>query len=92
MKSERLFGFGEPFNLDQILDIFRANFADREFPENAGLGKDIMKIEGHERAESLLRENYEIIKGFTDLETSIMKNVEIFKKDPNAKPMARSWS
>ena len=53
--SERVFGFAEPWNYNQMMDIWRKQYPGRKFADNIeGMGVDRMKVP-NERAEELLR-------------------------------------
>ena len=55
VKSERLLGFAEPWNFNQMLAVFRKLYPQRTFPEDIeGLGVDRMSVP-NERAEEVLR-------------------------------------
>jgi hypothetical protein len=76
VKHERIFGYAEPFNFNQMLAIFRKNFPDKQFHEDfPGIGKDISTITARERAIALLKEFGR--DGFRGLEESLLMNVEV---------------
>jgi hypothetical protein len=53
--SERLFGFAQRWNFNQLLAIYRKEYPDREFPDDVeGLVDDGVKVPS-ERAEEVLR-------------------------------------
>jgi hypothetical protein len=73
--NERIFGYAEPFDFNQMLAIFRKNFPDRKFHEDfPGIGKDISTIAPRERAIALLKEFGR--DGFRSFEESLLMNVE----------------
>jgi nucleoside-diphosphate-sugar epimerase len=75
--AERLFGFAETFNFNQILEIFRNLYPERKFPENTeGLGTDRM-IVPNQRAEEVLK--WLKSTGWDSLETGL-------------KEMSESWT
>jgi hypothetical protein len=54
VKSERLFGFAEPWNFNQVLTVFRKLYPERKFPGDIeGLGTDRMSVPNG-RAEEVL--------------------------------------
>ncbi|KAF0315778.1 Aldehyde reductase II [Colletotrichum asianum] len=74
VKGERIFGFAEPFNYDQILGILRKQNPGRKFHENYAAGEYPFVVEPIGRAEDLLRR----LKGsgWTSLEDSLRLNTE----------------
>jgi hypothetical protein len=55
VSSERLFGFAEPWNFNEMLAVYRRLYPERSFPEDVeGLGVDRMSVP-NERAEEVLR-------------------------------------
>ncbi|ORY10391.1 dihydroflavonol-4-reductase [Clohesyomyces aquaticus] len=69
VESERLFGFAEPFNWNQILAIYRKLYPERKFRDDVeGLGQDRAKVP-RERAEELLK--WMGREGWTRLEVSV---------------------
>ncbi|EUC49301.1 hypothetical protein COCMIDRAFT_1953 [Bipolaris oryzae ATCC 44560] len=53
--SERIFAFAEPWSYNKMMDIWRKQYPEKEFPENIkGLGEDKMKVP-NQRAEELLK-------------------------------------
>ncbi|KAF2852396.1 NAD(P)-binding protein [Plenodomus tracheiphilus IPT5] len=55
IKGERLFGFAETWNYNQILETFKELYPERQFAENLeGVGVDCMTVP-NERAEEVLR-------------------------------------
>jgi hypothetical protein len=72
--SERLFGFAEPFNCNQILAIFRSLYPDQEFPKDTeGLGVDRMSVP-NQRAEEVLK--WLKGTGWDSLETALQETSE----------------
>ncbi|KAF2473354.1 dihydroflavonol-4-reductase [Lindgomyces ingoldianus] len=81
--SERLFGFAEPFNWNQILAIYRKSYPERKFRDDIeGLGEDRMKMP-RERAEELLK--WMGREGWTGLEESVGEMCKDFVKDEEKK-------
>lgn len=76
VKSERLLGHAEPWNWNDLLDIFRKRFPGRTFPEDMQLGRDISTVE-NEGSVKLLREVYGQER-WTSLEESVSANVASF--------------
>jgi hypothetical protein len=74
VKSERVFGFAEPVHADQVLEILRKLYPNREFPANFRSEKDMSEIVPRKRAESLLRDLGK--DGWTSMEESIKRNTE----------------
>ncbi|KAF9873928.1 aldehyde reductase [Colletotrichum karsti] len=74
VKQERIFGFAQPFNYDQILDILREQNPGRTFHENYSGDEYPFVIKPRDRAEELLRRFGRL--GWTSLEDSIRKNTE----------------
>ncbi|KAJ5007293.1 hypothetical protein K4K57_010818 [Colletotrichum sp. SAR 10_99] len=74
VKGERIFGFAEPFNYDQILGILRKQNPGRKFHENYAAGEYPFVVKPIGRAEELLRR----LKGsgWTSLEDSLRLNTE----------------
>ena len=72
--SERLFGFAETFNFNQMLEIFRGLHPERKFPEDTeGLGTDRMTVP-NQRAEEVLK--WLKGRGWDNLETSLKEMSE----------------
>lgn len=72
--SERLFGFAQTFNYNQILATFRSLYPEREFPEDLeNIGFDRMNVP-NQRAEEVL----EWVKGagWDSLETGLKEMSE----------------
>jgi hypothetical protein len=76
VNNERVFGFAEPFNFNDLLAVFRKNFPKQTFQEDwPGLGRDVSTIAPKERSVELLKA-YGRKDGFVGLEESIVDNVE----------------
>lgn len=55
VNSERLFGFAETWNFNQLLESFRKRYPERKFPNSVeNMGVDLMKVP-NQRAEEVLR-------------------------------------
>ncbi|KAM0354946.1 hypothetical protein ACHAPU_000787 [Fusarium lateritium] len=76
VKDQRIFGFAGRFSFDEVLDILRKNYPDREFPDNFSSGRDSNEIEPRAKAEQLLKDLGQ--PGWTSLEDSVIANVEDF--------------
>jgi hypothetical protein len=75
--NERLFAFGEPYNFNQILAVYRKLYPEKEFPKDSeGLGQDKSKVP-NQRAEEVLGWVKEG-KGWTGLEESVREMVVDF--------------
>ncbi|KAB2572771.1 NAD-dependent epimerase/dehydratase terH [Lasiodiplodia theobromae] len=72
--GERIFAYGQRFNYDVILDIFRKRNPGRDFISNFQSEWDLAVIEPQARAEQLLRDLGR--QGFTPLEESVRLNIE----------------
>lgn len=72
--SERIFGFAEPVNGDQLLEILREMYPEKTFPENFQSSKDLSEIVPRTRAESLLKDMGQA--GWTSLKDSVRWNTE----------------
>ncbi|KAJ0382944.1 hypothetical protein COL922a_011482, partial [Colletotrichum nupharicola] len=74
VKGERIFGFAEPFNYDQILGILRKQNPGRNFHDNYAAGEYPFVVKPIGRAEEFLRR----LKGsgWTSLEDSLRLNTE----------------
>ncbi|KAE9986047.1 hypothetical protein EG328_006598 [Venturia inaequalis] len=74
VENERVFGFAEPFNFNDILAIFRKNIPHKTFQEDwPGLGRDISTVSPKARSIELLKSFGR--DGFVTLEQSIMDHV-----------------
>ncbi|KAE8447770.1 hypothetical protein EG329_010164 [Mollisiaceae sp. DMI_Dod_QoI] len=75
VKNERIYAFAEPFNTNDLLQIFRKIQPDKTFPENFvdDNVRDLSKVK-NERAIELLKTFGQ--PGFTSLEESIKKCIE----------------
>ncbi|KAL7779697.1 hypothetical protein CFE70_009713 [Pyrenophora teres f. teres 0-1] len=75
--SERLFGFAEPWNYNQMMDIWRKQYPERKFGDNIeGMGVDRMKVP-NERTEEVLR--WVKGAGWDSLEQSLKQMTENWK-------------
>lgn len=74
--NERLFGFAEPFNWNDVLEIFRKIYPDRKFVSDMDLGRDVSTV-ANGRALELLNIVYGQTQ-WTSLEESIRGNVASF--------------
>jgi nucleoside-diphosphate-sugar epimerase len=75
-ENERLFGYAEPWNWNDVLQIFREMFPEKTFVEDMDLGRDISTVDNG-RALQLLKEVYGM-DGWTGLEESVKGNVSSF--------------
>jgi hypothetical protein len=74
VQNERVFAYGETFDWNQMLSIFRKNFPNRTFHDDfPGIGKDISTIVPRERAAGLLKDFGR--EGFKGLEGSLLENL-----------------
>jgi hypothetical protein len=72
--SERLFGFAEPFNFNQILAVFRSLYPERKFLDDVeGQGVDRLRVPS-QRAEEVLK--WLKGAGWDSLETSLKEMSE----------------
>jgi hypothetical protein len=79
VENQRLFGFAEPYNWNDVLGILRKLYPKKRFPEDIpGLGSDLSKIILAVKAKSLLKEFGR--PGWTGLEQSIKENTEDLTK------------
>lgn len=70
VKSERIFAYSSPFNWNDVLEILRKVYPERQWPENIpDEGKDLSTIERRERSVELLKELGK--DGFIPLEESV---------------------
>jgi hypothetical protein len=76
VENERLLGYAEPWNWNDVLKIFRGMFPDKTFLEDMDLGRDVSIVDNG-RALELLKEVYGMEK-WTGLEESVKANVESF--------------
>ncbi|GJC83246.1 aldehyde reductase 2 [Colletotrichum liriopes] len=75
VKSERIFGFAEPFCWDDVLAILRKQFPNKKFHDNfAGEPYPAIIIKPRDRAEELLKRLGK--SGWTSLEDSLWLNTE----------------
>ncbi|KAL2847842.1 NAD(P)-binding protein [Aspergillus pseudoustus] len=73
--NERIFGYGDKYSYNDIMDILRKVSPEHEFPENKpGLAEDQSRILHKGRAEELLRKHYGQ-NGFIGLEETIKDTV-----------------
>jgi len=72
VQNERLFAFAEPFNWNDVLEIMRRLYPDREFPEDIECGRDLSVVDNR-KAKELLRGMGR--EGWTGLEESVRENV-----------------
>jgi hypothetical protein len=73
--NERIFGYAEPFNFNDILAIFRKNFPSRTFQEDwPGLGRDLSIVAPKGRSIELLKK-FGRKEGFVTMEQSIMDHI-----------------
>ena len=73
-ENERIFGYAEPYNWNEILGLFRKWYPNRTFREDfPPLGKDISKIVPRARAEELLKRLGR--PGFIGLEESVKDDI-----------------
>lgn len=74
VKNQRIFAFAAPFNINDILAVFRKLFPDRKFPDDApNQGKDLRKMP-NDKAEQLLKDMGR--PGWIYMEDSLKMNVE----------------
>lgn len=75
VKNESLFGSGERFNFDQVLDILRETpfGAKDKLPKNKGHGQELAKVVPRKRAEETLEKHYG--KGWTGLEQTVREQI-----------------
>lgn len=77
IKDERIFGFAEPYNWNEILRILRKLRPDHNIPEDlADNSKDLSNPIPRVRAEEILQKHFD--KGFTTLEESVKQNIADF--------------
>jgi hypothetical protein len=74
--NERLFAYAEPWNWNDILDILRKMFPEKQFAADMDLGRDRCKV-ANQRAEELLRTEFGQ-PGWVSLEESVRRNVQSF--------------
>lgn len=75
VKSERIFGFAEPFCWDDVLEILRKQCPNRTFQENfAGVPFPAIVIKPRDRAEELLKRLGK--PGWTSLTDMVWLNTE----------------
>ena len=68
-QGQRLFAFAEPFNFNDVIDVFRKKYPDKKFLDHKeDLGRDLSEIP-NQKAEGLLKKHYG--KGFTGLEEAV---------------------
>lgn len=74
VKNERIFGFAEAFNFNDILAILRKNIPQKTFQEDwPGLGRDLSTVAPKARSIELLKSIAR--DGFVTLEQSVMDHV-----------------
>ncbi|KAF2191212.1 NAD(P)-binding protein [Zopfia rhizophila CBS 207.26] len=79
VKNERIFAFAEPFDWNQILNIYRKLYPDRKFVDDVeGLKVDKCKVPNQRALELLKRVKG---SGWTGLEESLKEMCEQFKFD-----------
>jgi nucleoside-diphosphate-sugar epimerase len=76
VKGERILGYAEPFNWNDLLAIFRRMFPGKQFIDDMHLGKDVSRV-SNERGGELLRKLYG--HGWTSLEDSAVANIISFE-------------
>ena len=74
--NERLFGFAEPYDWNQVLGIFRKLYPDREFPADRTNGKIDKMTVPNQRAEEVL--TWIKASGWTPLDESLRVMSEQF--------------
>ncbi|KAI9166302.1 Aldehyde reductase 2 [Paramyrothecium foliicola] len=74
VESERIFGFAEPVNGDDLLAILKDLYPGRSFPDNFQSDKDLSDIIPKKRAEQLLQDLGK--EGWTSLRDSVKRNTE----------------
>lgn len=75
VQNERIFPWAEPFNWDQVLEILRAGYPQKEFPQNFHHQRDLSSVSGpRSRALEILKKLGQ--DGFVPLKDSILANVE----------------
>ncbi|TEA10824.1 Aldehyde reductase 2 [Colletotrichum sidae] len=74
VEGERIFGFGEAFNYDKVLDILRRQNPGRTFHDNYEGSEYLFDVEPRGRAEELLKRVGG--HGWTSLEESLLRNTE----------------
>jgi hypothetical protein len=73
--NERIFGYGDKYSYNDIMDILRKISPEHEFPENKpNLAADQSRILRKSRAEELLRKHYGQ-NGFIGLEETVKDTV-----------------
>jgi nucleoside-diphosphate-sugar epimerase len=75
VKNERIIGYGEAFNWNDVLAVFRRAVPDGGFIEDLDLGRDLGQVD-NTRGVGLLKKLYGI--GWTSLDESIRANVASF--------------
>lgn len=75
INNERIFAFASEFNWNTVLQALRKLYPEREFvPDREGLGHDLSRIHGRERAEQILKDMGR--PGWKPLEESLKENLE----------------
>ena len=78
IKNERLFGFAEPFNWNDILRVLRKLRPNHKFsPDLEDNVTDESVVEQHGRAEEVLKRNFG--QGFRGLEETLEENIRHLK-------------
>ncbi|KAK3670124.1 hypothetical protein LTR78_009971 [Recurvomyces mirabilis] len=70
--GERIFGFAKPYYWNEILEILRKNFPQKQFPGDINLDKDLSKAP-NEDAEALLQKHFG--KTWSGLEETVLRNL-----------------
>lgn len=75
VQNERIFPWAEPWNFDQILEILRAGYPQKEFPQNFHNQRDLSTVPGpRSRALEILKELGQ--GNFVSLKDSVLATVE----------------
>lgn len=75
VQNERIFAWAETWNFDQILEILRERYPQKEFPQNFHHQRDLSSVSGpRSRALELLKQLGQ--DGFIPLKDSVLANVE----------------
>jgi nucleoside-diphosphate-sugar epimerase len=78
VKGERLFGYAEPFNYNDLVKTLRKLHPDHKFPDEIdGIGRDMSTVPNG-RAEELLKPFG--LEGWTRLEASLKANTALLAK------------
>jgi len=84
-EGERLLGYAEPWNWNDMLAMFRRWFPDKQFPKDMQLGRDISTVENGKSLE-LLKDVYGQER-WTTLEESVKANVASFLHSNSQAPL-----